>query len=143
VAEHELLAEKQAYQQASRSLDLFVSGLAGVLLVTSVVLFAPEETLSPANVLELTGILFFALALIASLRKMEQSVTVLGTSYTILDAERNWSATEGRAQSGTLAELRHAVQIVSLRAAKAHRIRNWLLVLGICAFVAVRVIAVL
>jgi hypothetical protein len=139
VPDQELFAEKQAYQDASRSFDLFVSGLAAALLITAVVLFAPDGGLSPANMLELAAIVFFALALIASLRKVEQTLMVLGTSYTILETEREAGAKGGQPAAGAIRELGQAVQVVSLRAARAHRVRSWLLGLGVFCFVAARV----
>ena len=141
VSESYLVAEKRSYRDASRVLDILASGVSAAMLIAAAALYSPGEGVSPAGVLDPAAILLFAMALLTGLRKVEQTVMVLGTSFTILESEMNARGGDIGADVGNLDELRQAVHIISLKAAKAHRARNWFLAVGILVFVAARVMA--
>ena len=141
VSENHLIAEKQAYRDASRGFDTLVSGVSAAMLIAAAALYSPENGVFPVGIFDLSAILLFSLALLTSLRKVEQTVMVLGTTYTILDAEMNARGGGVDPAAGNVDDLRQAVQIVSLRATKAHRFRNWFLATGILVFLAAKVIA--
>ncbi|MCP4903183.1 MAG: hypothetical protein GY906_39985 [bacterium] len=134
-----LASEKEAYRAATQQSDHFITGVSALLLIAGVVRFDPSDGLSAASIVELTAILLFALALLAGLRKMDHTSMILGTSFTILESQMNpKAATEGPA-AGITNELNYALQVVSQRAARAHRLRYWAVTLGILALFAASV----
>lgn len=132
MSESFLMAEKQAYRDAAKGYDYFVSGVSTALLIAAAYLSSKIETFSVESALDLSAIVLFSISLIAGLRKMEQTVMVLGTSCTLLETQLNAGAVQ---PDGVGEELNLALEVVSHRAARTHRLRNWSLILGVVAFI--------
>lgn len=141
MSEKYLIAEKKAYRDASHWYDYFISSVSAALLIASAIFFGPESGLSVSAVLQIVALLLFAISLIVGLNKLEQTTMVLGTSCTILETQMNAGAATSGPAAGITNELNLALEVVSGRAARSHKLRNWFLVSGIVVFVAARVVS--
>jgi hypothetical protein len=130
-----LQIKEQSYRSASRAVDYFVVGLTSVLFLATALTF--EVGRRPVfAVLDMTAIVFFALAVIVGLKKLEYSVAVIGADYSIALTEANPSNLTVRESTAVLRDLNETVETLTNRASIVHRLRNWFLVLGIATMIA-------
>jgi len=141
VSEYYLIAEKKAYRNASLWYDYFISGVSAALLIASAILLSPGSGLSISAVLEIVALLLFAISLVAGFRKLQQTTMILGTSCTILETQMNAGAATTGPAAGITNQLNLALEIVSQRAARSHKLQYWFLVAGLVVFVAARVVS--
>jgi hypothetical protein len=122
--------DERAYRGASLGFDYFVTGLAALFFLVSLVLIGIGRSSTMSILPQIASVLLFALSLVAGIKKLEYFVAVLGSNYAITQA-----ATEdagGHPQdSQVLRDLHSTTERLSMKASLAHRLRNWSLVLGI------------
>jgi hypothetical protein len=130
-----LQIKEQGYRSASRAFDYFVVGLSSVLFLATALTF--EAGRQPVvGILDTATIVLFALAVIVGLKKLEYSVAVIGADYSIALTEANPSNRSVRETTAVLRDLNETVESLTNRASIVHRLRNWLLVLGIATMIA-------
>ena len=137
-----LQIREQAYRSASRAFDYFVTGLS-VLLFLATVLFFDVGQEPVSRVLDTAAIVLLALAVVTGLKKLEYYVGVLGADYSIALTETNQAHLTVRESTAVLRDLNDTVERLTQRASVVHRLRNWLLVVGILAVVVSRVVETL
>lgn len=134
-----LQIKEQGYRSASRAFDYFVVGLSSVLFLATALTF--ETGRRPGlGVLDITAIVFFALAVIVGLKKLEYSVAVIGADYSIALTETNRAEFTVRESTAVLRDLNETLEALTNRAAAVHRLRNWFVVLGILTMIASRLL---
>jgi hypothetical protein len=117
--ESRLLAHERAYRGASQAFDYCVIGVSSLLLVSSVFSIGAAPPLAVSNVLALTALLLFALSLIAGLRKLEYYVVILGTNYSLSQAEGERGVQATGSSSRVLSQLHETIQHMSNRASRS------------------------
>jgi len=136
-----LQIQEQAYRNASRAFDYFVTGLS-VLLFLATVLFFDVGQEQVSRVLDTAAIVLFALAVVAGVKKLEYYVAVLGADYSIALTETNQTHLTVRESTAVVRDLNETVERLSNKASVVHRFRNWLLILGILTVIASRLFEV-
>jgi len=132
---------EQAYRSASRGFDYFVTGLS-VLLFLATAFFLEMAQGPILRVLDAAAIVFFALAVVAGMKKSEYFVAVLGANYSIALTEENQKSLTVRETTAVVRDLNDTIERLSNRASVVHRFRNWLLILGILTVIASRLLEV-
>ena len=134
-----LQIREQAYRSASRAFDYFVTGLS-VLLFLATVLFFDVGQGPVSRILDSAAIVLFALAVVAGMKKLEYYVGVLGADYSLALTETNQTHLTVRESTAVLRDLNETVERLSNKASVVHRVRNWLLILGILTVIASRLL---
>jgi hypothetical protein len=136
-----LQIREQGYRRASQVNDYFVTGLS-VLLFLATGLFFDVGQEPVLRVLDAAAIVLFALAVVAGLKKLEYYVAVLGADYTVGLTQADQNNLTVRETTSVVRDLHDTVERLSTKASVVHRLRNWLLILGIFTVIVSRLLEV-
>jgi len=135
----QLQKRENTYRDASRTFDYFVTGLCSLLFFLTALFLEVGQGPVVLGALDGTAIVFFAISVVAGVKKLEYYVAVLGTDYSLALVESSQTSLTVDDSMAVLDDLHQTIDKLTFTASLAHRLRNWFLGLGILAATASKV----